>query len=73
MRKSMAEKNVSMTQTDILQILENLQKTALVINSDYDSVSAASYFAELKNQNIQKLNLHNRSHASLIAFDNKDA
>ncbi|GAA0859646.1 alpha/beta hydrolase [Aliiglaciecola litoralis] len=70
--KSMADKNVSLQDTNIPMKIKSVRKPILIINSDVDSISPYKHFSHLENHFIQLEMFRGRSHPSLVAFDFAD-
>ncbi len=70
---SMAQAGVTLADTDIASKLAGVSKPVLVVNSDVDAVSPPGYFAHLHQGSLQVVKFPQRSHGSLIAFDNEDS
>ncbi|WDE10185.1 alpha/beta hydrolase [Thalassomonas haliotis] len=71
--KAMADAGVTLADTDIIEKAKQVDKPMLIIHSDVDSVSPASYFSQLTSEHIQLAEFRGRSHPSLIAFSKKNA
>lgn len=69
---AMQKRTVSVTDTDVPRMLKKVQKPVLILSSDVDTVSPASAFGKTGNALIQQEIIPERSHPSLIAFDNTD-
>ena len=69
---ALKNQDVSISDTDIRQPLQTINKPVLIINSDLDSVSPVEYFSAIQNKSVQLTVFENRSHPSLMAFDKDD-
>lgn len=53
--------------------MNKTSKPILLVNSNVDSVSPPDYFSSIRNENVKKITLKERSHSSLMVFSKEDA